>query len=96
MSNITSAENFQDLRLARACLAHGPESIGNILRLELLHLPVRFCAETLEDVRRLRACLGHGPERVGNLLRVEVLHLLGRCRAQEGDPLAIPLAPACP
>ncbi len=65
--------------LARACLANGPESIGTISRIEVLHLPVRYCAETLEDVRHLRACLGHGPECIGTILRVEVLRLLGRC-----------------
>ncbi len=54
------AEILEGFRRLRARLRHGPERVGNILRIEVQHIPVRLCAETLEDIRHLRACLGHG------------------------------------
>ena len=69
---------LEDGEPVKARLDHGPERVGDILRVEAHRLLGRRFAQRLEDGELLNAGLDHGPERVENIVRVEAQHLLGR------------------
>ena len=79
------ASTLEDVRRVGARLGHGPERIGQVLCVEVLHSLDSHRAESLEDVRHVSARLDHGSERIGQ----NTTDPSGRSRRQGHSPFRL-------